>query len=236
MIKIKVQLPMQVCFIKILGNSVIKSGTKCLSGSERREAENGILLNDSHAEVLVRRGFLHWFLHQSLLALDNRSPFLDRVGTEQFVLKPGARLHLYTSHPPCGDASIYNLETQDGEQNQGGERNQDGGEWAESIGETVPVPRGTREMDQVCLFQFFFNSQLAILLYSIHCTLYINIHLECFVIVYIYVYCSFNSAYCTSLITQRTQLAKSVDMSQGDPVNIQLISRPYYRVNLSIYS
>ena len=36
-------------------------GTKCLSGLERTNAKlPGALLNDSHAEVLARRGLIYW--------------------------------------------------------------------------------------------------------------------------------------------------------------------------------
>ncbi len=42
-------------------------GTKCLSGTERLAgiapgSRQGVLLNDSHAEVLARRGLLHWIM------------------------------------------------------------------------------------------------------------------------------------------------------------------------------
>ena len=44
-------------------------GTKCLSGEERRGAVKGSMLNDSHAEVLARRGFLHWMINQVNVAM-----------------------------------------------------------------------------------------------------------------------------------------------------------------------
>lgn len=43
-------------------------GTKCLSGTERLAGvaggRQGILLHDSHAEVLARRGLLRWIMAQ----------------------------------------------------------------------------------------------------------------------------------------------------------------------------
>jgi len=62
----------------------LATGTKCLSGEERWKATKGTILNDSHAEILVRRGFLYWLLLQFKLKEEGgESPFVIKVGGEE---------------------------------------------------------------------------------------------------------------------------------------------------------
>ncbi len=93
-----------------------------------RDQIKGMILHDSHAEILARRGLLRvlWEeiqhdltrgddaeqeIDSNLLIRKNQSnnglsPSSDQISYE---LKSSVRLHLYISDSPCGDASIYEL-------------------------------------------------------------------------------------------------------------------------------
>jgi tRNA-specific adenosine deaminase 1 len=65
------------------------------------------LVHDSHAEVVTKRAFHLYLIHQleECLRKDNDSIFyLNENG--KFGLKSQIKFHFYTSHPPCGDATI----------------------------------------------------------------------------------------------------------------------------------
>ena len=95
-------------------------GTKVVSAEEivSHKADNGVngdqIVRDSHAEVLARRGFLRYLLHQIRLRLDKNGSMNENdcifsslaASDSRLVLKPGVRFHLYTSSQPCGNASI----------------------------------------------------------------------------------------------------------------------------------
>ncbi|ELT95084.1 hypothetical protein CAPTEDRAFT_224434, partial [Capitella teleta] len=87
----------------------LATGTKCLSESKLKS--NGCILHDSHAEILARRGFIRFLLAEIELCVCGGSRYvestLDGAGKRLFNLKPSVRLHLFTSHTPCGDASIF---------------------------------------------------------------------------------------------------------------------------------
>ena len=101
---------------------------------------NGMLLKDSHAEALARRGLMACLwgeIESSLLNMQNKQQD-DKVGEEKgadekqnyhrhlleaisvpkseestttFRLKEEITLHLYISDSPCGDATIYEIRT-----------------------------------------------------------------------------------------------------------------------------
>ncbi|KAM6430052.1 tRNA-specific adenosine deaminase 1 isoform 3-T5 [Liasis olivaceus] len=82
------------------------TGTKCIGRSEMRET--GDVLNDSHAEVVAKRSFQRYLLHQLWLAAVGQEPSIFTPGTEKgkWVLKPHISFVFFTSHTPCGDGSI----------------------------------------------------------------------------------------------------------------------------------
>ncbi|KAJ7311812.1 hypothetical protein JRQ81_006122 [Phrynocephalus forsythii] len=82
------------------------TGTKCIGQSEMRKT--GDVLNDSHAEVVAKRSFQRYLLHQLGLAAADRGPSIFVPGTEEgkWVLRPHVRFVFFSSHTPCGDASI----------------------------------------------------------------------------------------------------------------------------------
>ncbi|KAM4017833.1 tRNA-specific adenosine deaminase 1 isoform 2-T2 [Anomaloglossus baeobatrachus] len=82
------------------------TGTKCIGQSKLRKT--GDVLQDSHAEIIAKRSFQRYLLHQLSLAL---SGSLDCVlvpgsDTNKWALRPGVSFVFFTSHTPCGDASI----------------------------------------------------------------------------------------------------------------------------------
>ncbi|XP_071480310.1 tRNA-specific adenosine deaminase 1-like [Diadema antillarum] len=84
------------------------TGSKCIGASKMSKA--GDILNDSHAEILARRGFLRYLYHQLKLAFSgnhNKSIFCEPEEDGQVCMKRGVLFHLFTSHTPCGDASIF---------------------------------------------------------------------------------------------------------------------------------
>ncbi|KAJ7229003.1 adenosine deaminase/editase [Mycena pura] len=86
----------------------VATGTKCLPANKL--PADGEALHDSHAEVLARRGAVRWFLQEVQRSTDTtntvQSEWLHRCPDGKYALKPHARLVLYVSTVPCGDASM----------------------------------------------------------------------------------------------------------------------------------
>ncbi|XP_042294360.1 tRNA-specific adenosine deaminase 1 isoform X2 [Sceloporus undulatus] len=84
------------------------TGTKCLGREQMRRS--GDVLNDSHAEVVAKRSFQRYLLHQLQMAAarqDPRSIFAPGAeGGGKWALRPGVRFAFFSSQTPCGDASI----------------------------------------------------------------------------------------------------------------------------------
>jgi len=84
----------------------LATGTKCLDGATRLAASPGTLLHDCHAEVLARRGFILWLMEEMFLAKAGVSKFISVVG-DKYDLVEGWSIFMVSSHPPCGDATIF---------------------------------------------------------------------------------------------------------------------------------
>ncbi|XP_060876505.1 tRNA-specific adenosine deaminase 1 [Metopolophium dirhodum] len=98
----------------------LATGTKCIGASKL--CDRGTVVNDSHAEVLARRALLRYFIQEiesarrgrpsifvrgSALAEDNCGPENDSDRSCPLTLQPGVTFHFFSSHTPCGDASIF---------------------------------------------------------------------------------------------------------------------------------
>jgi len=90
----------------------IGTGTKCINGEYM--SDQGLALNDCHAEIIARRGLLRFFYDQLKIHLNedeetrNTSIFEDRDdGQPGFQVKGEIQFHLYISTSPCGDARIF---------------------------------------------------------------------------------------------------------------------------------
>ncbi|CAN2389367.1 tRNA-specific adenosine deaminase activity [Pristimantis euphronides] len=84
----------------------IGTGTKCIGQSKLRKT--GDILQDSHAEIIAKRSFQRYLLHQLSLALSRSQDCVLIPGsdTNKWALRPGVSFVFFTSHTPCGDASI----------------------------------------------------------------------------------------------------------------------------------
>ncbi|XP_075875406.1 tRNA-specific adenosine deaminase 1 isoform X2 [Nelusetta ayraudi] len=70
--------------------------------------ERGDVLNDSHAEVIARRGCVRYLiqeLHQAVTG-GNSTVFCPAEERGKWKLQPSVSFLFFTSHTPCGDASI----------------------------------------------------------------------------------------------------------------------------------
>ncbi|KIW45260.1 uncharacterized protein PV06_03661 [Exophiala oligosperma] len=100
----------------------LATGTKCLPSSAMTKCK-GMVLHDSHAEILALRGLNCWLLSEAKAVLSDptyHSPFLeldvtDPSGADQSLslfprpplkLKPDVSIHFFTTEAPCGDASM----------------------------------------------------------------------------------------------------------------------------------
>eukprot|EP00794_Sanderia_malayensis_P019195 gene19195-21117_t len=92
----------------------LATGSKCIGKSQR--VNDGRKVNDSHAEMLARRLLLRYFYDQlTKVTCNEKSIFTCESLDGKFSLKPGVRFHFFTSHTPCGDASIFPKVNQDAE-------------------------------------------------------------------------------------------------------------------------
>lgn len=74
-------------------------------------SKNGDTLNDSHAEVMCRRGFLRYLYEQIDRSIaKNDSIFSFNECTEKFEISENCSFHFFTTHAPCGDASIFHTD------------------------------------------------------------------------------------------------------------------------------
>ncbi|WVN89984.1 uncharacterized protein L203_105214 [Cryptococcus depauperatus CBS 7841] len=77
----------------------------------------GDAIHDCHGEILARRGFVRWLIHQACMLCQkdqgrkvergaiSEELYLERALNGEFRLKDGVEVWLYISALPCGDAS-----------------------------------------------------------------------------------------------------------------------------------
>uniref|UniRef100_A0A182LVU7 A to I editase domain-containing protein n=1 Tax=Anopheles culicifacies TaxID=139723 RepID=A0A182LVU7_9DIPT len=113
----------------------LATGTKCVSGEHM--SVTGSVINDSHAEIIARRGLMDFFYSQLDLLCQQAveaaapptaaTPAQDEAepgaaerparqeiifnkpgdGTNLYTLKEGIYFHLYINTAPCGDARVF---------------------------------------------------------------------------------------------------------------------------------
>ncbi|XP_004049032.5 double-stranded RNA-specific editase B2 isoform X1 [Gorilla gorilla gorilla] len=88
----------------------LSSGTKCISGEHL--SDQGLVVNDCHAEVVARRAFLHFLytqleLHLSKRREDSERSIFVRLKEGGYRLQENILFHLYVSTSPCGDARLH---------------------------------------------------------------------------------------------------------------------------------
>lgn len=85
------------------------TGTKCINGEYM--SDQGMSLNDCHAEVITRRCLRKFFYHQLELVVEpskaHLSIFVMRPDGQGYRLRDNVNFHLYISTSPCGDARIF---------------------------------------------------------------------------------------------------------------------------------
>lgn len=89
----------------------LSTGVKALP-DKTRTYSHGLMVHDMHAEILSLRLF-NWYLLDECTKLrsnpsDKSSILLESEG-DYFKLKPGIKLALFISEPPCGDGSMQYL-------------------------------------------------------------------------------------------------------------------------------
>lgn len=123
---------------------VVALGTGTRSIPQHLLSSRGDLLNDEHAEVLARRNFLRYIIEQ-IKFLENKSKNsifryakdieykenaetarlkeygikIDTNLKRQIQLKENISFHFFTTHQPCGDASIFTIDNIEGDSNDG---------------------------------------------------------------------------------------------------------------------
>ncbi|XP_077453454.1 tRNA-specific adenosine deaminase 1 isoform X7 [Stigmatopora argus] len=82
------------------------TGTKCIG--QTAMSPKGDVLNDSHAEVIARRGCIRYLIHELHRAVTGKgsSVYCQSMHQGKWRLQPGISFLLFISHTPCGDASI----------------------------------------------------------------------------------------------------------------------------------
>ncbi|KAH9495636.1 tRNA-specific adenosine deaminase 1, partial [Bulinus truncatus] len=99
----------------VLETVALGTGSKCIGKSKM--STRGDVLNDSHAEILARRAFLRFLYNELEKAYRNNSSKVFQSPTEDSnhlcSLNPGITFHFFTSHTPCGDASIFAKQMKD---------------------------------------------------------------------------------------------------------------------------
>ncbi|OWF39624.1 tRNA-specific adenosine deaminase 1-like [Mizuhopecten yessoensis] len=84
----------------------IGTGSRCIGKSFL--TDKGDIINDSHAEVLARRAFISYLYDQlTLVYTDQESKVLEVTENCRVKVKAGVHFHFFSSHTPCGDASIF---------------------------------------------------------------------------------------------------------------------------------
>lgn len=84
----------------------IGTGNRCITGPQL--SLEGNTVNDSHAEIITRRGFIR-FIYKQLQAYKPGAPhrLFEPSPSGKLRLKDNITFHLYISTAPCGDGALF---------------------------------------------------------------------------------------------------------------------------------
>ncbi|KAM4690857.1 double-stranded RNA-specific adenosine deaminase [Rhinophrynus dorsalis] len=91
----------------------IGTGNRCVKGEEL--SLRGETVNDCHAEIISRRGFIR-FLYSQLMKFNPDVPeesIFEQTEDELLRVRPGVTFHLYISTAPCGDGALFDKSCSD---------------------------------------------------------------------------------------------------------------------------
>ncbi|NXH16591.1 ADAT1 deaminase, partial [Bucco capensis] len=126
------------------------TGTKCIGQNKMRKT--GDILNDSHAEVVAKRSFQRYLLHQMWLAVTHQQCSIFIPGTEpgKWKLKPNTIFVFFSSHTPCGDASIIPISEPENQLSRTVAGDDAPGQWAECKSNHDHLgPENKRKLDKM---------------------------------------------------------------------------------------
>ena len=82
------------------------AGNRCITG--QRISLEGKKVNDSHAEIVARRGLLRVFYKEiNKCFAGKESVFIKKGNAAKLCLQDGVTFHLYISTAPCGDGALF---------------------------------------------------------------------------------------------------------------------------------
>lgn len=126
----------------------IATGVKTLPDMVRSYSK-GLFVHDMHAEILAIRLFNWWLLNEASKLKNNESSDFIQMEEDNFIMKPGLKLGLYISEPPCGDASMGYLSQDSIPWESGKRRFEDDEEDDESNTDNKRVHRGRGHYDRL---------------------------------------------------------------------------------------
>ncbi|KAE8588794.1 hypothetical protein XENTR_v10022744 [Xenopus tropicalis] len=91
----------------------IGTGNRCVKGEEL--SLRGETVNDCHAEIVSRRGFIR-FLYSQLMKYNPDMPddsIFEEAEGDLLRVRPGVTFHLYISTAPCGDGALFDKSCSD---------------------------------------------------------------------------------------------------------------------------
>ncbi|XP_030639451.1 double-stranded RNA-specific adenosine deaminase [Chanos chanos] len=83
------------------------TGNRCVKGEEL--SLKGDTVNDCHAEIISRRGFIRFLYSEFIKHLESpgEESIFEAAGDNKLRIKPDITFHLYISTAPCGDGALF---------------------------------------------------------------------------------------------------------------------------------